>query len=105
MQAHDAAPEGIVDAVFNLVESVQQRNESTKSEKNRRLPSTDAASRPSGFSAQGPLAEPSLHDAIMLLFCPTGQAELRKIGILAISTTWLLCMGLFSRFSNCPVPQ
>jgi hypothetical protein len=36
MQAHDATSEGIVDAVFNLVESVQQRSKPTKSEKESR---------------------------------------------------------------------
>jgi hypothetical protein len=30
MQAHDAAAEGAIDAVFNLVESVQQRNKPVK---------------------------------------------------------------------------
>jgi hypothetical protein len=38
------------------------------------------------------------HDAIMPLFCPTGQTPLRKIRIQVISGTWLLCMGLFSSF-------
>ncbi|MCS3930537.1 hypothetical protein M2175_005568 [Bradyrhizobium elkanii] len=36
MQAHDAAAERIVDAVFNLVESIQQRLEPTKSKKESR---------------------------------------------------------------------
>jgi len=58
VHAHDAAAERAANAVFNLVETVEQRLEPAKSEKNRRLPSTAAASVPSGFFAQAPLAGP-----------------------------------------------
>nr|WP_245288045.1 hypothetical protein [Bradyrhizobium sp. Ec3.3] len=52
VHAHDAAAERVVDAVFDLVEPVQQRRKSRKAISTRGLSSTAASPRPSGFSAQ-----------------------------------------------------
>jgi hypothetical protein len=53
------------------------------------------------FSRRRRSPDLSLHDAIMPLFCPTGQTNFAKSAIhdfVVISAPRLLCMGLFFDF-------